>query len=42
MGGDMKFQEADSGYEEMVVSVRMTWDGGWVFPEGFERVKGAV
>ena len=42
MGGDMKFQEADSGYEEMVVSVRTTWDGGWVFPEGFERVKGAV
>ena len=42
MGGDMKFQEVDISYEEIVVLVRTSWDGGWVFPEGFERVKGAV
>ena len=42
MGGDVKFQEVNSSYEEIVVSVRMSWDGGWVFPEGFERVKGAI
>ena len=42
MGGDLRFQDADSGYAKMVVLVRTSWDGGWVFPEGFERVKGAI
>ena len=42
MGGGTKFQDANSDYEVLVMSVRTSWNGDWVFPEGVEKMKRIV
>ena len=37
MGGSMRFQGVGSDYEELVVLVRTSWNGDWVFLEWFEK-----